>query len=113
MLLGVKPDFFEWLVPLGGRGPSGIAVHAVRGGRQRDAPRWGDILARRGAARSDFQDSREGFSAWVPGLPGCWAQAATEVEEAVPDAKGAIKGHRAAVEALRRGAAIRTVDVAP
>jgi len=37
------------------------------------------------------KETEEGFSAWVPGLPGCWSEGATEaealenIEEAITD----------------------------
>ena len=45
--------------------------------------------------------SDEGYSAWVPGLPGCWSQGATE-EEALANIEDAIREYLAVVEAFRK-----------
>jgi predicted RNase H-like HicB family nuclease len=39
----------------------------------------------------------EGVSAWVPGLPGCWSEGATE-EEALANIEGAIADYLAVAE---------------
>jgi predicted RNase H-like HicB family nuclease len=55
--------------------------------------------------------SSEGFSVWVPGLPGCWSEGATEAE-ALENIRAAIKEHQAVATDLAEGAEIREVDVA-
>ncbi len=55
--------------------------------------------------------SDEGFSASVPGLPGCWSQGDTE-EEALANIQDAIAEYIAVVDDLLGDAEIREVDVA-
>jgi predicted RNase H-like HicB family nuclease len=55
--------------------------------------------------------SDEGFSASVPGLPGCWSQGATE-QEALDNIQDAIREYLAARDELLHGATVREVDVA-
>ena len=55
--------------------------------------------------------SEEGFSASVPGLPGCWSQGSTE-QEALDNIEDAIREYLAAREDLFLGATVREVDVA-
>lgn len=43
----------------------------------------------------------EGVSAWVPGLPGCWSEGATEAE-ALDNIKDAISEYVAAADELAR-----------
>ena len=57
-----------------------------------------------------LQHSDEGFSASVPGLPGCSSQGATE-EEALQNIQGAIADYLALVDELLGDAEIREVDV--
>ncbi len=52
----------------------------------------------------------EGFSASVPGLPGCWSQGTTE-DEALANIRNAITEYLAAREDLLRGAVGREVDL--
>jgi predicted RNase H-like HicB family nuclease len=58
-----------------------------------------------------LQQSEEGFSVSVPGLPGCWSQGATE-QEAIENIQDAIREYLAAVNDLFPGAEVREVDVA-
>ncbi len=58
-----------------------------------------------------LQESEEGFSVSVPGLPGCWSQGATE-EEAVESIQDAIREYLAAVDDLLEGQQVREVEVA-
>ena len=58
-----------------------------------------------------LQETEEGFSVSVPGLPGCWSQGATE-KEALENIQDAIQGYLAAREDLLRGAIVREVEVA-
>ncbi|MGB4781558.1 type II toxin-antitoxin system HicB family antitoxin [Candidatus Methylomirabilis sp.] len=58
-----------------------------------------------------LQQSEEGFSASVPGLPGCWSQGATE-QEALENIQDAIHEYLAARDELLTGAIVREVEVA-
>jgi predicted RNase H-like HicB family nuclease len=58
-----------------------------------------------------LQQSEEGFSVSVPGLPGCWSQGATE-EEALENIQDAIREYLAARDELLKGAIVREVEVA-
>lgn len=40
----------------------------------------------------NLKKTEEGYSVWVPGLPGCWSQGATE-EEALENIKDAIESY--------------------
>jgi len=60
--------------------------------------------------RIALEKTEEGYSAWCPGLPGCWSQGATE-EEAVENMKDAIEGYLATVEDLAKGKILRYVEV--
>jgi predicted RNase H-like HicB family nuclease len=55
--------------------------------------------------------SDEGYSASVPGLPGCWSQGATEAE-AIANIRDAIAEYLAVVEEQLKGQDIRVIDVA-
>lgn len=55
--------------------------------------------------------SSEGYSASVPGLPGCWSQGATEAE-ALVNIRAAITEYLAVRDELLSGAEIREVVVA-
>ena len=57
-----------------------------------------------------LQQSEEGFSVSVPGLPGCWSQGATE-QEAIENIKDAIRDYLAVVEEQLRDENIREVEV--
>ena len=57
-----------------------------------------------------LQESDEGFSASVPGLPGCWSQGATE-QEALENIRDAIQEYLAARDDLLKGAVVREVEV--
>ena len=58
-----------------------------------------------------LQESEEGFSVSVPGLPGCWSQGATE-DKAVESIQDAIREYLAAVDDLLEGQQVREVEVA-
>ena len=58
-----------------------------------------------------LQNTDEGFSVSVPGLPGCWSQGATE-EEALLNIQDAIKEYLEARDELLRDTIIREVEVA-
>lgn len=55
--------------------------------------------------------SEEGFSASVPGLPGCWSQGTTEAE-ALSNIQEAIREYLDVRDELLQGAQIREVEVA-
>ena len=57
-----------------------------------------------------LQQSEEGFSVSVPGLPGCWSQGATE-QDAIENIKDAIREYLAVVEEQLRGENVREVEV--
>jgi predicted RNase H-like HicB family nuclease len=58
-----------------------------------------------------LQESAEGYSVSVPGLPGCWSQGATE-QEALANSRDAIREYLAVRDELLRGTTVREVDVA-
>lgn len=55
--------------------------------------------------------SEEGFSIWVPGLPGCVSQGATE-EEALANISDAIREYLDVIMEQLEGADTREVEVA-
>jgi predicted RNase H-like HicB family nuclease len=57
-----------------------------------------------------LQQSEEGFSVSVPGLPGCWSQGTTE-QEAIENIKDVIREYLAVVEEQLRGENIREIEV--
>ncbi len=59
----------------------------------------------------NLQKSEEGYSVWVPGLPGCWSQGKTE-EEALENIKDAIHSYLETVEELTKDKESRYVEVA-
>ena len=54
-----------------------------------------------------LKKSEEGYSVWVPGLPGCASQGDTE-EEALDNIRDAIAEYLAAVEELSAGSLVQT-----
>ncbi len=58
-----------------------------------------------------LQQSDEGYSVSVPGLPGCWSQGATE-HEAMQNIRDAIADYMAVVDQLLENADIREIEVA-
>jgi predicted RNase H-like HicB family nuclease len=57
-----------------------------------------------------LQQSEEGFSVSVPGLPGCWSQGGTEAE-ALDNVRDAIKEYLSVVSELTAGGDVREVEV--
>lgn len=55
-----------------------------------------------------LKPSKEGYSVWVPGLPGCWSQGQTE-DEALANIKEAVQEDHSVVEQLA-GADIQEED---
>ena len=58
----------------------------------------------------NFTKTDEGYSIWVPGLPGCWSQGETE-KEALDNIKDAIQGYLATVDTLTKNKKSRYVEV--
>ncbi len=58
-----------------------------------------------------LQQSEEGYSVSVPGLPGCWSQGASE-EEALQNIEAAIQEYLAARDELLENATVREIEVA-
>ncbi|HUU28291.1 MAG TPA: type II toxin-antitoxin system HicB family antitoxin [archaeon] len=56
------------------------------------------------------QETEEGFSLSVPGLPGCWSQGAKE-EEALENIQDAIREYLAARDELLKGAVIHEIEI--
>lgn len=57
-----------------------------------------------------LQETDEGFSISVPGLPRCWSQGGTE-QEALENIEDAIREYLAVVAEQLRGADVREVEV--
>ena len=55
--------------------------------------------------------SEEGYSVWVPGLPGCCSQGKTEAE-AISNIEVAAREYLSAVEDLLEGGDVREIEVA-
>ena len=58
----------------------------------------------------NIQETDEGYSVSVPGLPGCWSQGATE-EEAIDNIKDAIETYLLTVEEMSKDKDSRFVEV--
>jgi predicted RNase H-like HicB family nuclease len=59
----------------------------------------------------NLKKTEEGYSVWVPGLPGCWSQGKTEAE-ALENIKDAIKAYLDTVDELTKDKESRYVEVA-
>jgi predicted RNase H-like HicB family nuclease len=57
-----------------------------------------------------LKKTSEGYSVWVPGLPGCWSQGKTE-KEALENIKDAIEAYLETVDELNKGKESRYVEV--
>jgi len=57
-----------------------------------------------------LKKTEEGYSVWVPGLPGCWSQGKTE-DEALENIKDAIQSYLETVDHLSKGKKSRYVEV--
>ena len=60
--------------------------------------------------RVNLKKTDEGFSVWVPGLPGCWSQGKSE-ENALENIKDAIVTYLEVVEDLSADKETRYVEV--
>ncbi len=58
----------------------------------------------------NLKKTEEGYSIWVPGLPGCWSQGKTEAE-ALENIKDAIQAYLETVEKLAKDEESRYVEV--
>ena len=58
-----------------------------------------------------LHQSEEGYSVWMPGLPGCCSQGETEAE-AITNIKIAAQEYLSAVEELIEGGEVREIKVA-
>jgi len=58
----------------------------------------------------NLKKTEEGYSVWVPGLPGCWSQGETE-NEALDNIRDAIREYLATVEDLSKNSEYRYVEV--
>lgn len=59
----------------------------------------------------NLKKTEEGYSVWVPGLPGCWSQGKTETE-ALENIKDAIQAYLETVNELTSDKESRYVEVA-
>lgn len=57
-----------------------------------------------------LKKTEEGYSVWVPGLPGCWSQGATE-KEALENIRDAIQDHLHVARELASGGDVREVGL--
>ena len=55
--------------------------------------------------------SKEGYSVWIPGLPGCCSQGETEAE-AISNIRIAAREYLGVVEELIEGGEVREIEVA-
>jgi predicted RNase H-like HicB family nuclease len=61
--------------------------------------------------RVSLEKTEEGYSVWVPGLPGCWSQGKTE-KEALENITDAIEGYLEVVDKLPANKEVCYVEVA-
>ena len=60
--------------------------------------------------RVNLKKTEEGYSVWVPGLPGCWSQGESE-KEALDNIKDAIQGYLETVDELCKEKESRYVEL--
>jgi len=60
--------------------------------------------------RVNLKKTEEGYSVWVPGLPGCWSQGKSEVE-ALENVKDAISAYLETVDKLTVDKETRYVEI--
>lgn len=58
----------------------------------------------------NIKKTEDGYSIWVPGLPGCWSQGKTE-DEALENIKDAIESYLETVDELSKDKDSRFVEV--
>jgi predicted RNase H-like HicB family nuclease len=58
----------------------------------------------------NIKKTEDGYSIWVPGLPGCWSQGKTE-DEALENIKDAIESYLKTVDELSKDKDSRFVEV--
>jgi predicted RNase H-like HicB family nuclease len=58
----------------------------------------------------NIKKTEDGYSIWVPGLPGCWSQGKTE-DEALENIKDAIESYLETVDELSKDRDSRFVEV--
>ena len=58
----------------------------------------------------NLKKTDEGFSVWVPGLPGCWSQGKTE-QEALDNIKDAVKLYLETVDSLTENHETRYIEI--
>ena len=58
----------------------------------------------------NIKKTDEGYSVWVPGLPGCWSEGKTE-KDALENIKDAIESYLETIEELSKGIKSRYVKV--
>ena len=61
--------------------------------------------------RIALHKSEEGYSVFVPGLPGCWSQGGSE-QEALENIRDAIREYLSVVDEQLRGEEVREIEVA-
>ena len=61
--------------------------------------------------RVNLKKTEEGYSVWVPGLPGCWSQGKSE-DEALENVKDAISAYLEAVDKITTDKETRYVEIA-
>lgn len=61
--------------------------------------------------RIALHKSEEGYSVFVPGLPGCWSQGASE-HEAMENISDAIREYLSVINEQLRGEDVREIEVA-
>jgi len=83
-------------------------ARALSGASQRWDPTCYNLRMR---YKVGVEKSEEGYSVWVPGLPGCWSEGATE-EEALANISEAIVEYLSVVEEQLTQAEIREIEVA-
>ena len=61
--------------------------------------------------RINLKKTDEGYSVWVPGLPGCWSQGKSEAE-ALENVKDAISAYLEAIDKITTDKETRYVEIA-
>jgi predicted RNase H-like HicB family nuclease len=58
----------------------------------------------------NIKKTEEGYSIWIPGLPGCWSQGQTE-EESLENIKDAIQDYLETVDELSKDKKPRSLPI--